>query len=152
MPNAAVLYQLSCQAQYERDGLQRALSQVRRQAGSLEAVADDLATVSVALAAKGEVRTNAAVRPYLIHIASPEGATTTSYLQAFNTSTASVTLGTTAPELQARIPAGTSQTLMFFPGNAATFPTAMSWAVTIAVSGQTAANATNTPTVTMLYK
>lgn len=153
MANATVLNSLRVQASYERDGFQRAVADVSRWAGQLAEFADNLVLSKTAVAAKADIVTNAGVKPYILHVNSPSGATTTSYLQVFNTSSGSVTLGTTIPELSLRIEAGASRTLVLYDsGDAALFPTAMSWAVTAAANGQTAANAANTPTITLLYR
>jgi hypothetical protein len=149
MPNVATLYQLAVERSYQRDGYQdlvNALKQVARQ----EVYSDALVATRAAGGAKADVVTNAAVRIYAIQCAMPSTSTTTAYLQLFNTSSATVTLGTTAPEFQVMITSQASRPILFPTG--LPFSTALSWAVTTLPSGSVAANATNAPTVTLLYR
>ena len=153
MANANVLYQLNAQANYERDGFSKAVGQLARWAGQNSEMADNLILSRGSVGAKADIVTNAGVKIYMVSVASPAGATTTSYLQVFNTSSASVTLGTTVPEEQFRLEAGVTKTVLYYVSNdSATMPTAFSWAATTTVGGATAANATNLPTVTILYR
>src|SRR5262252_303386 len=143
MSNVATLYQMSVERSYQRDGyndMVNALKQVARQ----EVFSDGLVTNRNAVNAKADVVTNAAVRVYAIQCAMPSTSTTTTYLQLFNTSSATVTLGTTAPEFQVILTSQASRPILFPTG--LPFATALSYAATTLVSGSVAANATNTPT------
>jgi hypothetical protein len=149
MSNVATLYQLACQRSYERDGYQdlvNGLKQVARQ----EVYSDAMVSSRAVGGAKADLVTNAAVRVYAIQCAMPSTATTNSYLQLFNTSSATVTLGTTAPEFQVMLTSQASRPMEFHTG--IPFSAALSWAVTTLPSGSVAANATNAPTVTILYR
>src|SRR5262252_8207570 len=143
MSNVSTIYQLKAERSYQRDGYQdlvNALNQVARQ----EVYSDLLTSTRAAGGAKADIVTNAAVRVYAIQCAMPSTSTTTAYLQLFNTSSATVTLGTTAPEFQVILTSQASRPILFPTG--LPFATALSYAATTLVSGSVAANATNTPT------
>ena len=155
MSNVNTLSQLEAQAAYEPEGFQDATRYLRSSIGRMRLAQDDLVKLSVSTSAKAEVRTNGAVTLAMIYVKTASGATTTGYLQLFNTSTASVTLGTTAPEMVIKLSnaANVGQAIVFYPGTEGTaFGTALSCAVTV-TSGvnTTAANATNTPTILFVY-
>lgn len=152
MSNASVLYSLECQSAGERAGFSRAMSFVRRTAGQKEFYSDGLVLTRAALSTKADVVTNAAVKVYFLNINSPSTATTTAWFAAWNTSTASVTLGTTIPDFLVKVEATKSVTVPIADGEDSFFTTAMSWATTIAKNGATVSAANEVPTVTMLYK
>ena len=150
MSNVATIYSLQCQRSYERDGYNEAVNALKQSAGRFETFSDGLLSSRTALSAKAEVVTNAAVRVYMLSAAMPSGATTNAYIQLFKTSTGSVTLGTTPPDFQVEISSTESITIHIPQGRL--FSGALSMACTTLASGSVAANTTNTPTVTLLYK
>lgn len=152
MSNAAVLYALECQSALERAGFSRCQAFVRRTAGQKEFFSDGLVLTKVALSTKADVVTNAAVKMYFLSVNSPSTATTTAWMAAWNTSTASVTLGTTIPDFGFKVEATKSVTLPIADGEDSFFTTAMSWATTVAKNGATVSAANEVPTVTMVYK
>jgi len=95
----------------------------------------------------------AAVQPVLISVKSPVLATTDAYLQLFNTSSASVTLGGLPQPLEIiKVPYTKTKTVVYFPGaDPCAFGSALSIAVTTTPCGGTAADATNAPVTTILY-
>ena len=155
MSNANTLYALEARMAYEPDGFQDAVRFLRGSVGRQHLQADDLVSTVVTTSAKADIKTNAGVQLAMIYVKTASGATTTGYLQLFNTSSASVTLGTTAPEMVIKLSnaANVGQPIVFNNSTEATaFGTALSCAVTV-TSGvnTTAANATNAPTITFLY-
>lgn len=152
MGNASTLYSLEVQSTTERAGFSRAMASVRRQAGQKEFFSDGLAISRSVVGGKADVVTNAAVKVYFLSVNSPSTATTTAFFQAFNTSSGSVTLGTTDPELSFKVESTKSVTLQLWDGEDSMFTTALSWAVTTTRHGGTASGANEQPTVTLLYK
>ena len=158
MTNVAVLADLEAQSQYAQEGLARVIPLLKHVVGgSYEKASDGLVLtrlVATNVSAGGETTawTNAAVRLYLVHVAMPSTTTASAHVQIFNTSTASVTLGTTRPAYSIAMMATTqkSKTTVYFPGNEDdTFP-ALSYCVSTTVGGATGVNSTNTPTVTFI--
>jgi hypothetical protein len=154
MSNTATLYQLAASAQYERDGLNRVLEILKRTLGDYEELSDALVMTRLnpsSAAVEATAWTNAAVRLYLMHAASPAGATTAAFLQVFSTSSASVTLGTTRPDTGLKLSPGASKTLLFLPGNNdSDFAAGLSIAATTTAGGATGVNSTNAPVVTIV--
>lgn len=156
--NVAALYDLEVQSQYERDGLSRVIPLLKNAVGAGFENAGNVLVVTrlnaTNVAAGGEVAawTNAAVRLYAVHIAMPTGTTASAHVQIFNTSTASVTLGTTRPHYHITMGGTTarSKTVVFLPGNEDDTLGAMSYAVSTTAAGATGVNSTNTPVVTFL--
>jgi|SRR6185295_15505266 len=153
MSNASTLYSLEAAAYYERDGFQDAVRFLRSSAGRQFLQADNLTLYRTGTSAKSDVVTNAGVKPVLVSVNSPATATTDAWLQMFNTSSASVTLGgLPQPSISIKVPYTKTTTVVWFPGNdPCMFATALSIAVTTAFCGGTAADATNAPTTTILY-
>ena len=157
MANAAVLASLEAQAQYEREGLSRVVAQLKKWLGAIYEVDSNGLVLTRSNATNvgtlGEVAawTNQAIRLYAVHAASPAAATASAFVQIFSTSTASVTLGTTRPDVQFKLTAGKSKTVVFAPGNDdGDFSSALSYCVSTTAAGATGVNATNTPVVTFL--
>ena len=158
--NAAVLSQLANEGIYGKESLARAMAFVRSEiGGGFAAGTDDLQVFHgsvTALAAGGEIRTNGAVRVFLVHVDSPAASTTDVVVRLFNTSTASTGLTTTAygtskevisvPCLQTK-----SKTAIFLP-DGLEFSAAASYAVVSASALDTAAAAGAAPTVTVPFR
>jgi hypothetical protein len=157
--NAAILGQLQNEAIYGKESLARIIPLLRDAVGAgFEAGTDALliahGTVT-ALAAGGDIRTNAAARVYAVHVDSPAASTTDVVVRMFATSTGGIALTTTAygtckevvsiPCLQTK-----SKTAVFLP-NGLEFSAALSYAVVSASALDTAAAAGAAPTVTILY-
>lgn len=153
MSNASTLFSLEAAASYERDGFQDAVRYLRSTAGRQFLQADNLTVYKTNTSAKSDVVTNAAVRPVLISVNSPSTATTDAWLQLFNTSSASVTLGGLPQPVEViKVPYTKTVTVVFFPGiDPCKFSAALSLAVTTSFCGGTAADATNAPSTTVLY-
>jgi hypothetical protein len=155
MSNASTLFQLEAMAAYEPDGFQDAVAGLRRGAGRAFALADNLTFTKFATSALTDIKTNAASQVVMIYVKTNALASTTGYVQLFNTSSASVTLGTTPPEQVLKLSNAASQgtAILFYPGTSTTqHGAALSLATTV-TSGvnTTAANATNAPTVLVVY-
>lgn len=157
MANPATLNSLEVQSQYEREGLSRVIPLVKKLTGAVYEVDSGALVVTrlnaTNVSAGGEVAawTNQAVRLYAVHAASPAAATASAFVQIFNTSTASVTLGTTRPDVQFKLTAGKSKTVVYVPGNDdGDFSSAVSYCVSTTAAGATGVNSTNTPVVTFL--
>lgn len=156
MSNAKALYTAETSAAYERDGLNRAMPLIKKLVSAFESDTDALVVTrlnNTNVAAGGETTawTNAAVRLYAIHVAMPSTTTASAFVQIFNTSTASVTLGTTRPDYQVKLggTAASSKTVVFVPGNDDNaFSSALSYCVSTTAAGATGVNSTNTPIVT----
>ena len=153
MSNATTLFQLEAQSAYEREGFQDAVRFLRGSAGRLFLQADNLTVYRTGTSAKSDVVTNAAVKPVLVSINSPATATTDAWLQMFNTSSASVTLGGIPQPIEIiKVPYAKTTTVVWYPGtDQCKFTAALSIAVTTGLCGGTAADATNAPTTTILY-
>lgn len=155
--NAGALNALEQFAQYAGEGASRVMPILRRLVGGTYE-ADNAGVVVTRLnntnvGAGGEVAawTNAAVRLYAVVVQSPSAATASAFVQIFNTSTASVTLGTTRPDAQFKVTAGQTKTVLYIPGNNdSDFSSAMSYCVSTTAAGATGVNSTNTPVVTFL--
>ena len=153
MSNASTLFSLETAMAYEKDGFQDAVRFLRGSAGRQFLQADSLTVYRTTTSAKSDVVTNAAVQPVLISVKSPVLATTDAYLQLFNTSSASVTLGGLPQPLEIiKVPYTKTKTVVYFPGaDPCAFGSALSIAVTTTPCGGTAADATNAPVTTILY-
>lgn len=153
MSNASVIYQLECQAAYEPEGFQDFVRHVKEAAKFFPG--DDLAIARIATSAKTDIKTNAGSKIVAIYAKTASGATTTGYLQLFNTSAASVTLGTTPPEEAIKLSnaAGVPKVVRFYPGTGSTeYSAALSLACTVTSAvNATAQNATNVPLLTVVY-
>lgn len=154
MGNAQTLATLEYEMAYAPDGMQDAVRRMREDAAR-HFPSDNLTLAKIATSALVDIKTNAGSQVVALIIKTASGATTTGYVQMFNTSSASVTLGTTAPEQVIKLSnaANVLKVVRFYPGsNATEFGTALSLATTV-TSGvnTTAANATNAPTITVLY-
>jgi hypothetical protein len=157
--NAGILYQLANEGVYGKESLSRVAALLKSEVGGgFEAGSDALqifhGTVT-ALAAGGEIRTNAGVNIYAIHVDSPAAATQNVLVRVFNTSTGGIALTTTgftasAEMLAVGCNAGKSKTAVFLP-QGAEFQTGASYAVVDAANLNTAAVAGSAPTVTILY-
>jgi hypothetical protein len=158
--NSAILSQLQNEAIYGKESLARIIPLLKDSVGAgFAAGTDDLkifhGTVT-ALAAGGEIVTNAGVRVFAVHVDSPAASTTDVVVRMFNTSTASTALTTTAygtskevisiPCLQTK-----SKTAVFLP-DGLEFSAAASYAVVSASALDTAAAVGAAPTVTVLYR
>lgn len=155
--NAGTLSTLEQFSQYAGEGASRLMPIIKRLVGGTYEV-DNAGVVLTRLnntnvAAGGEVAawTNAAVRLYAVVVQSPSTATASAFVQIFNTSTASVTLGTTRPDAQFKVTAGQTKTVVYVPGNNdSDFSSAMSYCVSTTAAGATGVNAANTPVVSFL--
>src|SRR5258706_3893374 len=153
MANQNAFFSLEAQMATERDGFQDAVRFLRGSAGRQFLQADTLTVYRTGTSARSDVVRNAAVKPVLISINSPSTATTDAWLQLFNTSSASVTLGGLPQPVDViKVPYAKTTTVVFFPGtDPCQFSSALSIAVTTTFCGGTAADATNAPTTTILY-
>ncbi|HJQ65913.1 MAG TPA: hypothetical protein VJ816_06035 [Gemmatimonadales bacterium] len=155
MGNASTLFQLEALASYKGDGFQDMVRALRSGAGRHFAISDNLTIGRIATSALTDVKTNAASQVVMIWADTNSAATTTGYLHLFNTSSASVTLGTTPPEMSIKLTnaAGSGAGILMFPGISTTqFGAALSLATTVAAgTSTTAANATNAPNVIVVY-
>jgi hypothetical protein len=153
MANQNAFFSLEAQMATERDGFQDAVRFLRGSAGRQFLQADTLTVWRTGTSAKSDVITNAAVKPVLISVNSPATATTDAWLQLFNTSSASVTLGgLPQPTEIIKVPYAKTTTVVFFPGtDQCKFSAALSVAMTTTVCGGTAADATNAASITILY-
>jgi hypothetical protein len=155
MGNASTLYQLEAMAAYKGDGFQDMVRALRSGAGRHFALSDNLTIGRVATSAITDIKTNAGSQVVMIWADTASGATTTGYTHLFNTSSASVTLGTTPPETSIKLTnaAGAGAGILMFPGTSTTqFGAALSIATTtLAGTSTTAANATNAPNVIIVY-
>jgi hypothetical protein len=155
MGNASTLFQLEALASYKGDGFQDMVRALRSGAGRHFAISDNLTIGRVATSAITDVKTNAATQLVMIWADTASAATTTGYVHLFNTSSASVTLGTTVPETSLKLSnvANTGAGALFFPGISTTqFGAALSIATTVAAgTTTTAANATNAPNIILVY-
>ena len=154
MGNATTLATLEYEMAYNPDGMQDAVRRLRADAARWFP-ADNLTLARISTSAKTDVKTNAGSQVVALIIKTNAIATTTGYVQLFNTSSATVVLGTTSPEEVIKLSnaANVLKVVRFFPGNGATeYSAAMSLATTV-TSGvnTTAANATNAPTIIVLY-
>jgi hypothetical protein len=157
--NAAVLSQLQNEAIYGKEALARIIPLLRDAVGAgFEAGSDALqvfhGTVT-ALAAGGEIRTNAGVNIYAIHVDSPAAATQDVLVRVFNTSTGGIALTTTGFTASAEMiglgcAKTKSKTAVYLP-QGVEFQTGASYAVVDAANLNTAAVAGSAPTVTILY-
>src|SRR5437762_1715426 len=101
--NAAILRQLEAQAQYSNESLSRAIPVLKQLLGAeFEQTSDKLnlfTSTVTALAAGGDIITNAGAKVYMVHVESPSTASnsTTSdvVVRVFNTSTGGIALTTT---------------------------------------------------------
>lgn len=155
MGNLSVLAQLEAMIPYEPEGFQDAVRTLRGSLGRMHLHEDDLKIKAITTSAKTDIVTNAAVKVAMVYVKTNSGATTTGYMQFFNTSTATVQLGTTAPEMVLKLSnaAGVGHPVVFYNSTEATqFGAACSFAATV-TSGvnTTALNATNAPTGVIVY-
>lgn len=154
MGNATTLATLEYEMAYNPDGFQDAVRRLKEDAARFFP-ADNLTLARISTSAKVDVKTNAGSQVVALIIKTASAATTTGYVQLFNTSSASVTLGTTPPEevIKLSSAANVLKVVRFFPPTGSTeYAAALSLATTV-TSGvnTTAANATNAPTITVLY-
>ncbi len=154
MPNVATMYQMEADAQYQREGVARAVAMLRSYAPFFEIQGDGLTrlvtadlstTVTAVKASAGNL--------YSVTIISPSDATADAYVQVFNVAAASVTLGTTAPDLVFKCPFGKTVTFLVVPGDDDNdqFSTAISHAATTTATGSTALGTVSLPDVAVLY-
>jgi len=157
--NAAVLEQLKNEAQYGKESLSRVIPLLKSALGAAFEFGSDALQVFhgtvTALAAGGEIRTNAGVNIYAIHADSPAAATQNVLVRVFNTSTGGIALTTTgftasAEMIGVGVASGKSKTVVFLP-QGTEFQTGASYAVVDAANLNTAAVAGSAPTVTILY-
>ena len=161
--NAGILKQLEAQAQYGQESLSRAIPVLKQLLGAeFEQTTDKLnifTSTVTALAAGGDIITNAGAKVYMVHVESPSTASASTtgdvVVRVFNTSTGGTALTTTAfgTSLEAvaiKCTARKSKTALLFPRNTE-FNTGLSYAVVRADALDTAAVAANAPTVTILY-
>lgn len=153
MGNAQTLFSLEASAAYERDGFQDAVRYLRKTAGRQFLQADNLAVYRTTTSAKSDVITNAAVQLVMVSVKSPATATTNSWLNLFNTSSASVTLGGLPKATEVIfVPYTKTRTVNFYQASDPhAYTAALSVAVTDGPHSGTAADATNAPVVTILY-
>src|SRR5689334_9811035 len=154
MSNANTIYQLEAMAAYEPDGFQD-FTRYLKETANKYFPADDLTIARINTSAKTDIKTNAGSKIVAIYVKTASGATTTGYLQLFNTSSASVTLGTTPPEEAIKLSnaANVAKVIRFWPGNGSTeYSAALSLAVTVTSAvNTTAQNATNAPVILVAY-
>ena len=153
MGNAQTLFSLEASAAYERDGFQDAVRYLRKTAGRQFLQADNLAVYRTTTSALSDVITNAAVQLVLVSVKSPSTATTNSWLNLFNTSSGSVTLGGLPKATEVFfVPYTKTRTVVAYQASDPhAYTAALSIAVTTAPHGATAADATNAPVTTILY-
>jgi len=151
MANVQAVYQLKCQQAYERDGFQEMTRALAQSSARFQWFADNLKVAIGAGSGKLDVSTNATAKLYAISFAMPSTATTTTWIQMFNTSSASVTLGTTVPNMTIELLSTDSLTTpILFPAGKS-FGSGFSIAGTTTQTGSAAANASNTPVCTIHY-
>jgi hypothetical protein len=154
MTNANTLATLEYEMAYHADGYQDAVRRLREDAAR-HFPADNLALARIATSAITDVKTNAGSQVVALVIKTNAAATTTGFVGLWNTSSASVTLGTTRPDQVIKLSDAPNvlKVVRFYPGSGATeFALALSVATTVTNSvNTTAANATNAPTITILY-
>src|SRR5690349_447678 len=116
MSNANTIYQLEAMAAYEPDGFQD-FTRYLKETANKYFPADDLTIARINTSAKTDIKTNAGSKIVAIYVKTASGATTTGYLQLFNTSSASVTLGTTPPEEAIKLSnaANVAKVIRFWP-------------------------------------
>src|SRR5690349_12805261 len=161
--NAAILQQLEGQARYSNESLSRVIPILKQLLGAeFEQTSDklNLFTSNVtALAAGGDIVTNAGVKVYMVHVESPSTATATTtgdvVVRVFNTSTGGIALtttgyGTCKEALAVKCQGKKSRTVINIPRDSQ-FDAGLSYAVVQAAALDTAAVSTNAPTVTILY-
>lgn len=157
--NAAILSQWANEAIYNGESMARVVPFLREQLGAGFEVGSDALNifhgVVTALAAGGDVRTNAAAQVYAVHISSPAASTTDIVVRMFNTSTGGIALtttayGTCAEAIAIKVVQKLSKTAVFVP-KGTEFGSALSYAVVSASALDTAAAAGAAPTVTILY-
>ena len=151
MSNTTALFSLECQIAQERDGFQDAVRFLRGWAPP-KFPGDTLTVFRTNTSAATDIVTNAAVRPVLISVNSPATATTDAWLNLFNTSSASVTLGGLPKATDVfKVPYTKSTTVVLYTQDGDRYNAALSMAVTTSPHGGTAADATNAPVITILY-
>lgn len=161
--NAGILKQLEALAQYKNESLSRAIPVLKSLLGAeFEQSSDKLnifTSTVTALAAGGDIITNAGAKVYLVHVESPSTATAQTtgdvVVRVFNTSTGGIALTTTAygTSLEAvalKCVGQKSATAILLP-RTTQFNTGLSYAVVQAAALDTAAAAANAPTVTIVY-
>ena len=154
MTNLSTYATLEYRMAYSPDGYQDAVRRIREEAQRFFP-GDNLQLAEIVTSAKADVVPNAGVQIAALIIKTNALATTTGYVQLFNTSSATVALGTTAPEQVIKLSnaANVLKIVKFYPPNGATeHAVALSLAPTVTSSvNTTAANATNAPTITVVY-
>jgi hypothetical protein len=161
--NAAILKQLESMASYKNESLSRAIPILKQLLGAeFEQSSDKLnlfTSTVTALAAGGDIITNAGAKVYMVHVESPSTATATTtgdvVVRVFNTSTGGIALtttgyGTCAEAIAVKCTAQKSKTVVLLPRNTE-YNSALSYGVVQAAALDTAAAAANAPTVTILY-
>jgi hypothetical protein len=150
MSNVATMYSVQVNRSYERDGFNEMVNNLLSSAGRFEVNSDGLVVTRVLLSAKADVVTNSAVRMYALNVNMPATATTTTWVSLFNTSSASVTAGTTVPDSGFLVTSQVSLPVLFPSGQY--FSSGMSWLAGTTAAGAASANASNSPTMTLVYK
>jgi hypothetical protein len=154
MANVDTLEQMAAAAQYEREGVSRAVALLKRYAPWFEHQADNLERhVTASLTTTVTEVTDSAANFYAIVIISPAAAGADAFVQMFNVDDTGVTLGTTAPDLVFKCPAGETAVFLHVPGHDSDnlFDAGMSIAATTTHDGNTALAAASLPTVWILY-
>jgi hypothetical protein len=136
--NVAATYTLLTKSSYERDGFQDAVIDVRRTAGRIEHLADDLTTTIVAPAngtAAATVISTRATKVFLIEI---DASGSAGFLTLYNATAA--TVGVTALEMVVPFAANESMTVRILPGSFSTglFATGLCCGTTTAAATSTA--------------
>lgn len=154
MANVDTLEQFEAAAQYEREGVARAVQLLKKYAPWFEHQGDALErSVTASLSTTVTAVKASAGNVYALVIISPAAAAADAYVQVFNVAAASVTLGTTAPDLVLKCPAAETAVFLHVPGDDDNnlFDTAISIAATTTHDGLTALATASLPTVWVLY-
>lgn len=154
MSNVQTMYALECDAQYQPEGVARAVAMLKKYAPWFEMAGDGLTrSVTSALSTTVTAVKASAGNLYALVLISGSTAAADAYLQVFNVASGSVTLGTTAPDLVLKVPAAETTVYLCVPGDDDNnlFDTAISIAATTTHDGNTALAAASRPTVIALY-
>ena len=153
MPNVQTIYQLECEAAYQREGVAKAMEFLKRYAPFFEHQGDGLTRTAIGdLTNVAQAIEAAAANLYAVVVVSPTAATVDAFVQIFNVAAASVTVGTTAPDLVLKVPFGKTVTYLVLPGDDDNdqFSAAISTAATTTPAGGTALAAASLPDVTFV--
>lgn len=148
--NVATFEQMGAAAQYEREGVQRAVALLKKYAPWFAFTEDDLArTVTSPLTTTVTAVETGASNVFALFIMSPAAATQDCYVQVFNATTGNVTLGTTEAIDVIACAAGKVRVALFVPGDDDDdlYATACSIAATTTNRGNTALATASQPTV-----